>query len=360
MSQIDLSDAETTMRLGEALLDGVAEIPAWQTFLPMLRRLMSADSAFILLEPRLEGSAHPVAFASGASEDRILELHKQGIFGVTSSGVPEAAAPLAFTGRHGAGGYAGLSVAASSGSVVHLGLWWHDAAALDPAAPATLQQMAVPLERAIRIFLRIADVERRAAMFETVADHADIGVLLVTPRGQVSICNDVACNMLSQTDALRITGQRLTVSNERAHRWLMREIARAVAGQVAGTEHQSVPASLTPEREGVSLTAIVYPGPRHAAARGPLRNSAIVMLRDSDRRSHIPVHNVANLLRLTPAEATLATRLSEGFTLTEIADLGGVKHNTLRSQLQAIYSKTGAKRQGDLVRLICNSAAALS
>jgi DNA-binding CsgD family transcriptional regulator/PAS domain-containing protein len=360
LPQTDLSNEEITTRLGEALLDGVAEVPAWETFLPMLRRLTCADGAFILLEPRLGGSAHPVAFTSGASEDRILELHQQGIFGTAHCGVPDGETPQSFIGTHGAGGHASLAVAVSSGSVVHLGLWWHDAAALDPAAAALMQKMALPLERAIRIFLRIADVERRAAMFETVVDHADIGVLLVTPRGQVSISNDVARDMLAQTDALRIEGHRLTVSDERAHRWLMCEIARAIAGQVAGTQHRSVPASLKPEEEGAPLTAIVYPGPRHAVARGPMRNSAIIMLRDSDRRSHIPVHNVANLLRLTPAEAALATRLSQGFTLAEIADLGGVKHNTLRSQLQTIYSKTGAKRQGDLVRLICNSTAALS
>lgn len=223
-----------------------------------------------------------------------------------------------------------------------------------------LASLISPFKRAGRIFMRIVDVERRAATYETVAEHADIGVLLVSIKGKVQLCNAVARKMLTQTEALEIRADRLLALDKAAHRVLMEQIARAIEGQKAGSEHISMPSAMGATGEPDALTAIVYPGPRYKPARGPIRCSAIILLRDSARVPRIPAEHVGRLFHLTPAEALLATRIAGGSSLTEIAASRGVKHNTLRSQLQTIFAKTGVKRQSELVRLICTSTAALS
>lgn len=348
-------------RLSDALIDGAAELPAWETFLPLLRRSTSADCAFILLEAQGGKSTYPLLFASGASEESILDLHANGIASNQESDLVHSGEGVAtFRGQHGIKTYAGLSTSTKACGRICLGLCWPGRDDPPGEAMSFLKSLVPVFIRTIKIFMRIVEVERRAATFETVADHVDAGVVLVTRKGDVTVCSKAARAMLAQSGAARISGGRLTVAEPSAHRSLMQEIDRAIAGQSSGIMFDGMPTSFTPKSDGVSLTAMVYPGPRHVGARGPVRETAIIVLRDPSRKPRIPVNHVASLLRLTPAEAVLATRLAEGLSLTEIAAMNGVKHNTIRCQLQAVYMKTGTKRQGDLVRLICNSAASLS
>ena len=44
--------------------------------------------------------------------------------------------------------------------------------------------------------------------------------------------------------------------------------------------------------------------------------------------------------------------VADGHTPREIADKVGVTDNTVRSQIKSIFSKTGVKRQGELIRLL--------
>ena len=60
---------------------------------------------------------------------------------------------------------------------------------------------------------------------------------------------------------------------------------------------------------------------------------------------------------LTPAEARLAAKIVNGETPEQCAQTLGVKISTVRSQLMAIYAKTGATGQADLVRLVLSATA---
>ena len=60
--------------------------------------------------------------------------------------------------------------------------------------------------------------------------------------------------------------------------------------------------------------------------------------------------------RLTPAEARLAQALSSGTSLAEAASRFAITAATARSQLKAIFAKTGVSRQSDLVRLVAGLA----
>ena len=63
------------------------------------------------------------------------------------------------------------------------------------------------------------------------------------------------------------------------------------------------------------------------------------------------------LYRLTPAEAIVASLVSTGLPVTEIARQLGVQTNTVRVQLKEIYAKTDAHHQAALVRLVLTSLA---
>lgn len=61
----------------------------------------------------------------------------------------------------------------------------------------------------------------------------------------------------------------------------------------------------------------------------------------------------------TPSEAALAMELANGLSLEDAAQSLGIRRNTARAHLRAIFSKTGVRRQTELVRLILNSVVTL-
>ena len=55
---------------------------------------------------------------------------------------------------------------------------------------------------------------------------------------------------------------------------------------------------------------------------------------------------------LTPAQLSVVMHIAEGGTVAEYARMTKVSPATVRTHLKAIFAKTGARRQADLVRLI--------
>jgi DNA-binding CsgD family transcriptional regulator len=81
--------------------------------------------------------------------------------------------------------------------------------------------------------------------------------------------------------------------------------------------------------------------------------SALGRNRDSD------VAIIRTLFGFTRAEAEDAHLLCEGLSVDEVAERRGVKPTTVRSQIKSAFSKTGAKRQSDLVRIVLGGIASL-
>ena len=57
----------------------------------------------------------------------------------------------------------------------------------------------------------------------------------------------------------------------------------------------------------------------------------------------------------TPAEARLADALAGGASVREAATKLGVTYETARTHLKRLLSKTGARRQAELVRILLTS-----
>ena len=93
----------------------------------------------------------------------------------------------------------------------------------------------------------------------------------------------------------------------------------------------------------------------------PIRNSVIqtsqpiaaVAFVSDPLRQHRPSQEILRALYgLTPAECRVALLLGDGHAPRKIANMVGVTDNTVRSQIKSIFSKTGVRRQGELIRLL--------
>ncbi len=78
----------------------------------------------------------------------------------------------------------------------------------------------------------------------------------------------------------------------------------------------------------------------------------VLMLLDPETAPEGNSFALQRLFQLSPAEARLALSLASGATLAEAADAYGVCVATARAQLKAIFQKTGARRQAELVLVI--------
>jgi len=86
------------------------------------------------------------------------------------------------------------------------------------------------------------------------------------------------------------------------------------------------------------------------------RMVAVAFINDPSRRERPAQEILRVAYGMTPAECRVALLLSDGRALREIAEIVGVSFNTVRSQIKSIFAKTNVKRQGELIRLLLNSA----
>ncbi len=58
------------------------------------------------------------------------------------------------------------------------------------------------------------------------------------------------------------------------------------------------------------------------------------------------------LFDLTPAEARIASQITEGKSIEQISLATGLSQNTVRTHLKSVFQKTGVERQAELVSLL--------
>ena len=176
----------------------------------------------------------------------------------------------------------------------------------------------------------------------------EIGVLTVDRSLRVYFANPAALALMQRGDGIRLVHGRLYARSMDDTRLLT-----VAVGRLADRSSDSIPngaVAVTGEDDAVSYRIIVAPlGPAGTASAA----EAVLFIdapHDADTATEEQVFQQA--FQLTRAEARLAAHLLSGASLTEAADKLGVAHNTVRSQLRAIFEKTRARRQADLVRLL--------
>jgi DNA-binding CsgD family transcriptional regulator len=79
---------------------------------------------------------------------------------------------------------------------------------------------------------------------------------------------------------------------------------------------------------------------------------ALCVLVDLDSQRAPPEETLRTCFRLSPAEARLAINLAEGRTLDSAAQALGIRRETARSQLKAVFSKMNCSRQTELISVL--------
>jgi DNA-binding CsgD family transcriptional regulator len=199
---------------------------------------------------------------------------------------------------------------------------------------------------------RLGLLDARVESFELALDLLASPVFLIDRSCRLYFANRAGDEALRHAAPLQLRQGRLCGSQPELTASLLVEAARAVSatdGSLGVARAHEVPVGGEDRARG---TLLFYPLRGVATSDFAPRAEIIVILTRAD--DHRP--SSAMLLRaafgLSAGEAGLALSLAAGERLHDVAARNEVSMETVRTQLKAIFVKTGTRRQSDLIRLI--------
>lgn len=210
--------------------------------------------------------------------------------------------------------------------------------------------LAPHIRRAVTIH-DLFEVERAEnRLFRDIVDRLEHGVIIVSDTMGVLYANPAAELHLREQTHIAVSGGRLTARFPRAQTALARAVWLGIADEVGlGSSGIDIPLGVTSH----PAVAHVLPLQRRSAQnRIEHLAAAAVFIAVAGAVIQTAIEAVAALFTLTPAEKRISSYVSDGMTRREIADAQGVSEGTVKSQLAAIYDKTGTSDQRSLQSLI--------
>lgn len=228
-----------------------------------------------------------------------------------------------------------------------------DAPAFSNDDRALCERLIPHLRRALNLYQSIHQDRQIGSLYSQAMVQLMVGVIVLDENGMVLECNPIAKGMLDDGDGLKIVGNQLTASYTNDNRKLQRMIREVlrVPSKTGLIEALAVSRPSGRANWGVVVRAISS----EEWTESKHRPSIVVFVRDPEGASHPPVRLAQQLFELTPAETSLAIQLANGLSLEEAAEALNIRRNTARAHLRSIFSKTGVRRQTELVRIFLNS-----
>ena len=184
-------------------------------------------------------------------------------------------------------------------------------------------------------------------MLERALDMLDCALLIVDDEAKVEYRNRVAAALLTRAHGgLALAGGTLTAKARKLREALAQAIRLACAELQPSGLCLPQPGS-PPERWLRMVVAPIYFG-----ASGSRASRAAIWILNTETPAVPSEELLAALFGLSRAEARLALGMLAGRSATECARLAGVGLATIRTQLHSIFTKTGVRRQAQLVALL--------
>ena len=192
-----------------------------------------------------------------------------------------------------------------------------------------------------------AKTSEAAALADTL-DGLSAGVFLIDAQCRVIHANAAGQAMLREGDFLRSAGGRFVTRDAQVNRDLGEAVgnsdggSRAVSGAFPLTAHdgEQYVAHLLPMRSLV-----------HGNIEPALNAAAAIFVCKVELDSQSYGGLVARAFGLTPAELRVLLSIVEVGGVPETSGRLGVAETTVKTHLYRVFSKTGASRQADLVKL---------
>jgi len=213
-----------------------------------------------------------------------------------------------------------------------------------------LRFLAPHLQRAFDLHFRLSDLKSHSNGLEAAIETFVKPIFMLDAKAKIVFMNKSATALLTERDGLQVFSSVLGAQRSAESELLLNAIRRAATSFVAGQDLAGDTLFIS-RRNRPALQLFIAP-----IHNGPLRVShhaaVVVFVSDPLRTPRPSTSDLRRRFSLTPAECRVALLLSDGHSPKKIANSVGVTDNTVRSQIKSIFSKTGVKRQGELIRLL--------
>ena len=363
-------------QLLEELYAGPLETEPWVRFLGRLRVAGNALAATLILRsPRTLSPGYLINVGASAADidyrrryfltDPFVGLPDGKVMTLGERVPPERLRETEFYRHHlapvGAEHVLGADVRVPSGIVGAIRLSRTAAQGEFTLAERRLLQGLLPhLRQAVELFSRLDRMGSVRSVYGEALDLLALGVLVLDRTSRVLESNEVGDAILAEEDGLALAGDVLVAADPTTGGRLRRAVetmANAASQEAAPPLADALKVERPSGRPALGL--VIRPAPHRVDLDGQHVPTVAVFLSDPARIPAPAAGLLARLFGLTAAEAALAVHLSQGRSLEEAAGLLGVSRNTVRTQLRALFAKTGTTRQSALVRHILASVAPL-
>ncbi len=239
----------------------------------------------------------------------------------------------------------------TEGDAVVCAAFWRqpDAGPFGADDVATLRRIGGHINRALDVGTRLRTAE---AEMEAMLGRGAAAVFTLARDGALRRCNAAAEALLRSGNGLRVEGGRLRTALLQDQPALERLIACVFDQQrVFWAENARLPIHRAdghpPLVARIAATAARFDpfAPDRAAA-------AVLTVEGFEAQAAVQEERLRLRFGLSPAQARLALRLRSGRGLKEAAAELGIAYETARTQLKAVFERTGTDRQAALVLLL--------
>lgn len=387
-------------KLVSSIYHGVLEDTPWQSFLPLLQKMMDVKVVSLVLRPPADNNeglilnylrpddelslkqdtldsditlqlAPPNDWPSLAYKEQFFALDpfvnlKEGQVVSLAELMPEAELInsdyyLNYLKTAGVFHILGGDTRSSDGTLARIRLSrGPDEAAFDSSHHAVLEAVLPHIQRAILIHANLNRIESERNLFAGAMDKLSVGTILLDEDANVLSANAVAKQLFKQKDGIHLVDTKLAFysrDDSAALQTIIQEALDTQQNDLLGM----VKACRLPRPSGrPDLGVVVRPVPTSAWSEGQSSPTIALFISDPEQEFSTSQQALSELFNLTKAESALALLLTRGLTLAEASEQLFISQHTARAQLKSIFAKTGVTRQAELIRLMVKSVADLA
>jgi DNA-binding CsgD family transcriptional regulator len=363
-----IEDRQAALDVLDALYGGVLAGPSWEPFLRALGQWLEATYATLVLAA--PGQPVPGEVLTPDIDPQRNDAYAEGLFATDPFvGLPEGEV-VAFTefmnGRrmdddwrrfledNSYSQVLGVDIRAPSGLEARFRLTRNRSRPdFGQEERHALRALVPHLRHAIALSQRLQASAIEHGVYRGAMEQMAVAAYILDHRGRVLQSNAVAERLTAAGDGLSLRGGFLVLGSRSAQSELERLLREPpAAGEMVRLR--------LPRASGARDLNISVRSTGQSASMGEGQPALALFIGDPDQKPRASPEALRDLFQLTRMEAALAVALADGSSLIEAANKLGIAHNTARSHLRATFSKTGAHRQSQLVRLVQASLAELS
>ncbi len=226
---------------------------------------------------------------------------------------------------------------------------------VDDRARRRFELLAPHLRRAASIGKVVQTGQTTERMLKAAIERVDAAVIFVAAEGRIVSANKAGEDMLKAKAVLAARRGIVRVVEPDADRQLRGALTAAALGDNAlGGNGIDVPIT---GQDGCDYVANVLPIASDARRVADADTAlAALFVRRITHASLSPLEAAARRYRLTPSELRVLASVLEAGRVSDIANRLGISKATVKTHLNHLMAKTGARRQTDLIRLIVGGA----